>query len=234
MNCKKCGRPMGKKGYCANCEPRKAQPAPAKKNNKLWLIIGACALAVALIIGACFLFCGDDENEATASGKHHVEIEIRDYGTVKVELDADVAPITVENFISLANEGFYDGVPFHRIMEGFMMQGGDPLGNGYGDSGKTIKGEFTNNGVPNTLSHTRGAISMARSQKYDSASCQFFIVHEDARASLDGDYACFGYVTEGMDIVDKICTEATPMDRNGLIMVEQRPHIQTITVTPIQ
>ena len=115
-----------------------------------------------------------------------------------------------------------------------MMQGGDPLGNGYGDSGKTIKGEFTNNGVPNTLSHTRGAISMARSPKYDSASCQFFIVHEDARASLDGDYACFGYVTEGMDIVDKICTEATPMDRNGLIMVEQRPHIQTITVTPIQ
>ena len=107
-------------------------------------------------------------------------------------------------------------------------------GYGYGDSGKTIKGEFTNNGVPNTLSHTRGAISMARSQKYDSASCQFFIVHEDARASLDGDYACFGYVTEGMDIVDKICTEATPMDRNGLIMVEQRPHIQTITVTPIQ
>ena len=115
-----------------------------------------------------------------------------------------------------------------------MMQGGDPLGNGYGDSGQSIKGEFVNNGVPNTLSHTRGAISMARSAKYDSASCQFFIVHQDATQHLDGDYACFGYVTEGMDIVDKICAEATPMDSNGLIMVEQRPRIQTIKVEPIQ
>ena len=238
MNCKKCGRPMGKKGYCANCEPKKAQQEPVKKNNKLWLIIGACALVLVLIIGACFLLCGDDaqepSGEVTASGKRHVEIEIREYGTIKLELDADAAPITVDNFVSLAQSGFYDGVPFHRIIEGFMMQGGDPLGNGYGDSGTSIKGEFINNGVPNTLSHTRGAISMARSAKYDSASCQFFIVHEDASEHLDGDYAVFGYVTEGMDIVDRICTEATPMDNNGLIMVEQRPHIQTIKVEPIQ
>ena len=233
MNCKKCGRPMGKKGYCANCEPRKAQPAPAKKNNKLWLIIGACALAVALIIGACFLFCGDDENEATASGKHHVEIEIRDYGTVKVELDADVAPITVENFISLANEGFYDGVPFHRIMEGFMMQGGDPDGDGLTNADqKTIKGEFSENGVENPLSHTRGAISMARmGGDMDSASSQFFIVHEDS-TFLDGQYACFGYVTEGMEIVDEICEFSTSVvtDDNGTVPAEYQPIMETIRV----
>ena len=137
------------------------------------------------------------------------------------------------NFESLANSGFYDGLTFHRIIEGFMMQGGDPLGNGYGDSGKTIKGEFVNNGVANTLSHTRGAISMARSAKYDSASCQFFIVHQDATDSLDGDYAVFGYVIEGMNVVDQICAEATPVDKNGFIMVEQRPRIATITVSPI-
>ena len=155
-------------------------------------------------------------------------------GTIKMCFYPEYAPKAVENFLTHAKDGYYDGLTFHRIIEGFMMQGGDPLGNGYGDSGQSIKGEFVNNGVPNTLSHTRGAISMARSAKYDSASCQFFIVHQDATEHLDGDYACFGYVTEGMDIVDKICAEATPMDSNGLIMVEQRPRIQTIKVEPIQ
>ena len=212
--------------------------APAKKPVSSWVIF---FISLAIVVGLVALvqFTGQPKpvppDEPTVfTPTHRAEIVMEGYGSIHLDLDGNAAPITVANFAELANSGFYDGLTFHRIIEGFMMQGGDPLGNGYGDSGKTIKGEFTNNGVPNTLSHTRGAISMARSQKYDSASCQFFIVHEDARASLDGDYACFGYVTEGMDIVDKICTEATPMDRNGLIMVEQRPHIQTITVTPIQ
>ncbi len=239
MNCKKCGRPMGKKGYCANCEPRKAQQEPAKKNNKLWLIIGACALVLVLIIGACFLLCGDDaqepSGEVTASGKRHVEIEIRDYGTIKLELDADAAPITVDNFVSLAESGFYDGVPFHRIMEGFMMQGGDPDGDGITNSDqKTIKGEFSANGVENPLSHTRGAISMARmGHDMDSASSQFFIVHDDSAAySLDGQYACFGYVTEGIEVVDEICEFSSTVvtDNNGSVPAEYQPIIETIRV----
>ncbi len=241
MNCKKCGRPMGKKGYCASCEPQKAQPPVKKNNKKLWLIIGGCALAAVLIVTACLLLCGGDDEapltsqqgEATVSGKHHVEIDIRDYGTVKVELDADVAPITVENFISLAESGFYDGVPFHRIMEGFMMQGGDPDGDGMTNADQqTIKGEFSSNGIENPLSHTRGAISMARlGGDMDSASSQFFIVHEDS-TFLDGDYACFGYVTEGMDVVDTICEFSTSVvtDDNGSVPAQYQPIIETVRV----
>ena len=150
------------------------------------------------------------------SGKHHAEIIIKDYGTIAVELDADTAPITVTNFVKLAQEGFYDGLTFHRIMDGFMMQGGDPLGNGTGGSSETIKGEFSNNGVENGLSHTKGAISMARSSSPDSASSQFFIVETDS-TFLDGDYAVFGYVTEGIEIVEKICGDAQPTDNNGSI-----------------
>ena len=133
----------------------------------------------------------DDDSSASGellSGKHHVEIEVQDYGTIEVELDADAAPITTTNFINLAQSGFYDGLTFHRIISGFMIQGGDPLGNGTGGSEETIKGEFSSNGVENDLSHTRGAISMARSSDPDSASSQFFIVHEDS-TYLDGDYA---------------------------------------------
>ncbi len=163
------------------------------------------------------------------SGKHHVNIVIKDKGTIKVELDADVAPITVTNFVNLAKDGFYDGVVFHRIIEDFMMQGGDPTGTGNGGSGTTIKGEFAINGVKNNLSHTRGAISMARSSKNDSASSQFFIVHEDS-LHLDGQYACFGYVTEGMEIVDDICENTEGGDANGIIPEANRPVIETIEV----
>ena len=124
--------------------------------------------------------------ESQGVGTHHAEIEIQDYGTITVELDGDAAPITVQNFMDLANDGFYDGLTFHRIISGFMMQGGDPNGNGTGGSENTIKGEFSANGVENPLSHTRGAISMARSQAYDSASSQFFICHADS-TFLDGD-----------------------------------------------
>ncbi len=167
--------------------------------------------------------------ESQGVGTHHAEIEIQDYGTITVELDGDAAPITVQNFMDLANDGFYDGLTFHRIIAGFMMQGGDPNGNGTGGSENTIKGEFSSNGVENTLSHTRGAISMARSQNPDSASSQFFICHADS-AFLDGQYACFGYVTEGMDVVDDVCEAAQPTDGNGTIPADQQPVITAIRV----
>ena len=158
-----------------------------------------------------------------------MEIEVENYGTIKVELDGDAAPITVENFLKLAGDGFYDGLTFHRIMEGFMIQGGDPTGTGMGGSDETIKGEFAANGVENSLSHTRGAISMARATDYDSASSQFFIVHEDS-TFLDGNYAAFGYVTEGIEIVDQICADTPVQDDNGTVKAEDQPVITSITV----
>lgn len=159
----------------------------------------------------------------------YADIEIENYGTITVVLDKTSAPITVDNFINLATSGFYDGLTFHRIMEGFMMQGGDPKGDGSGGADSKIVGEFKQNGYDNNLSHTRGAISMARAMAYDSASSQFFIVHEDS-TFLDGTYAGFGYVTEGMDIVDQICEEAVPTDNNGTIPKEAQPVIKTITI----
>ena len=159
----------------------------------------------------------------------YADIEIENYGTITVALDKTSAPVTVDNFINLATSGFYDGLTFHRIMEGFMMQGGDPKGDGSGGADSKIVGEFKQNGYDNNLSHTRGAISMARAMAYDSASSQFFIVHEDS-TFLDGTYAGFGYVTEGMDIVDQICEEAVPTDNNGTIPKEAQPVIKTITI----
>lgn len=171
----------------------------------------------------------DDADSTTVTGDVTAVIEIEDYGTIKAELNADAAPITVSNFVKLSEEGFYNGLTFHRIMEGFMMQGGCPEGTGYGGSDQNIKGEFLANGVNNTLSHTRGALSMARSQSYDSASSQFFIVHEDS-TFLDGSYAVFGYVTEGIEVVDKVCTEAKPTDNNGTIPKKAQPVIKSIKI----
>ncbi len=162
-------------------------------------------------------------------GKVNAEIVVKDYGTIKLELDADVAPITVTNFVELAKNGFYDNLTFHRIIKGFMIQGGDPEGNGIGGSGKNIKGEFKNNGVNNTISHNRGVISMARSQDYNSASSQFFIVQEDSH-HLDGMYAAFGHVTSGMEIVDKICDDVKVEDDNGTVLKENQPIIETIKI----
>ena len=164
------------------------------------------------------------------TGIHHAEIEVKDYGTIDVELDADVAPITVTNFVKLAQEGFYDGLTFHRIMEGFMIQGGDPNGNGTGGSDENIKGEFSSNGVENEISHTRGTISMARASDPDSGSSQFFIVQADS-TFLDGDYAGFGQVTSGMDVVDQICEDSKPTDNNGTIPASEQPVIETIKIT---
>ena len=160
---------------------------------------------------------------------YYADIAVEGYGTITVQLDPEAAPITAANFVTLAVNGFYDGLTFHRIIEDFMMQGGDPNGDGTGGSGSTIVGEFTDNGYDNTLSHTRGAISMARSSAYDSASSQFFICHVDATA-LDGQYAVFGYVTDGMDIVDAICAAAQPTDSNGTIPAEEQPVITEIRI----
>ena len=161
------------------------------------------------------------------SGIHHAEMVIKDYGTIEMELDADTAPVTVTNFVKLVQDNFYDGLTFHRIIKGFMMQGGDPLGNGTGGSDENIKGEFANNGVKNDISHKRGTISMARASDPDSASSQFFIMHQDG-TYLDGDYAAFGHVTEGMDVVDKICEEAVPVNSQGLIDASKQPVIESI------
>ena len=198
-----------------------------------------------MVVAVALAGCGDrseadDESQVESqtgagfqaesiSGKHHVEITIADYGTVSVELDADVAPVSVANFLNLASDGFYDGLTFHRIMSGFMIQGGDPKGNGRGGSDTNIKGEFALNGVENNLSHTRGAISMARASDYDSASSQFFIVHEDS-TFLDGQYACFGYVTEGIEVVDAICEAVPAVDDNGTVEKENQPVIESVKV----
>lgn len=188
----------------------------------------AILLTLSLLI-LCMAGCGKTEGSTNFEGDVVAVIDIRDYGTIKVELDSEAAPITVENFVELAESGFYDGLTFHRIIEGFMMQGGDPDGNGTGGSDKTIKGEFFANGVNNTLSHTRGAISMARSNNYNSASSQFFIMHEDY-TGLDGMYACFGYVVEGIEVVDAICESAQPVDNNGTIPYAEQPIIDSITI----
>ena len=137
-----------------------------------------------------------------------VRIHVLDYGIIDIELDRENAKETVDNFIKLVKEGFYDHLTFHRIIKGFMIQGGDPLGNGTGGSDKTIKGEFKANGVNNNLSHKRGVISMARANDYNSASSQFFICHQDC-LYLDGLYASFGKVINGMDTVDKIASVKT-------------------------
>ncbi len=165
--------------------------------------------------------------QGNLSGKHHVKITVKDYGTIEVELDADQAPITVTNFAKLVREGFYDGLTFHRIISGFMIQGGDPDGTGRGGSDETIKGEFSSNGVENSIKHTRGTISMARSQDPDSASSQFFIMHQDADY-LDGEYAGFGHVTSGMEVVDQICKKTPVTDSNGMVKKSNRPVIEKI------
>ncbi|MBR1384536.1 MAG: peptidylprolyl isomerase [Ruminococcus sp.] len=137
-----------------------------------------------------------------------IVIEMENGKKIKIELFPEVAPLSCANFEELVEKGFYDGLTFHRVIEGFMIQGGDPLGNGTGGSEYTIKGEFAMNGVPNPIKHTRGVVSMARSANPNSASSQFFIVHKDA-TYLDGQYAAFGNVVEGMDVVDEIASAKT-------------------------
>ena len=152
------------------------------------------------------------------------------YGSIEVTLNANVAPITVSNFCHLAEDGFYDGLTFHRVVPGFMIQGGDPAGDGTGGSGATIKGEFSDNGVENSIPHVRGTISMARASDPDSASSQFFIMQETT-PSLDGQYAAFGTVTSGMEVVDAICEKVVAADeQSGLVAPENQPVITTVEV----
>ena len=175
-----------------------------------------------------FSACGAAEENTTTEITGEtimVQIEMENGGIIKLELYPDKAPITCENFVKLAKDGFYDGLIFHRVIKDFMIQGGDPTGTGMGGADKNIKGEFAVNGVHNDISHVRGVISMARSRSYDSASSQFFICHADAKY-LDGQYAAFGKVIEGMEVVDEIAEVKTDYsDRPMIDMV-----IKTITV----
>ena len=145
-----------------------------------------------------------------------VKITVKNFGTMTAELYPEFAPKTVENFVKLVKEGFYDGIIFHRVIAGFMIQGGDPTGTGCGGSGENIKGEFALNGVKNDISHVRGVISMARSQRPNSASSQFFIMHADGKF-LDGQYAAFGKVTKGMEVVDEIAGVKTDYSDRPII-----------------
>ena len=238
------------------------------------------ALALTFVMAFSFTACGDEntssldttatqnsssdyqsenqtsaDNSTTVEGVVKAEIVIKKHGTIKLDLYADEVPETVANFVKLAKSGFYNGLTFHRIMEDFMMQGGDPEGDGTGGSDEDIKGEFSANGHRNNISHIRGTISMARSgsqyeqylsmgyklsdlpsdaqsdlkRAYNSGSSQFFICHADS-LFLDGNYAAFGRVTDGMNIVDKICTESAPIDNNGTIPAEKQPVIETIKI----
>ena len=196
--------------------------------------IAAAALSLFIVTG--ITACGakkenaDTQSETAKYGIHHAVISVEGYGDIKLELDGDTAPITVKNFVELAKSGFYDGLTFHRIIKGFMIQGGDPKGNGTGGSDKTIKGEFSQNGVENSISHKRGVISMARSSDYNSASSQFFIMHEDGDY-LDGMYAAFGHVTDGMDVVDKIAENTPVTDSNGTVSSANQPVITSVKIT---
>ena len=192
---------------------------------KKWIcIISLCLFMMSLTA------CGAEPEayEPQTEGNAAV-ITVKDYGVIRVELDRSAAPITADNFVKLAQNGFYDGLTFHRIISGFMIQGGDPTGTGMGGSEETIKGEFRDNGVENPITHKRGVISMARSQNMDSASSQFFIVHEDS-PHLDGAYAGFGHVTEGMEVVDSICQNTPVIDGNGTVQAEDQPVIESIVI----
>ena len=206
------------------------------KSLKIVSLMATCAL----ILCCCSAKGNAVENEETGPAmmayevggeanqmNPKVEIKIKDYGVIQLELEPNEAPITVENFMRLVNEGFYNNLTFHRIIKDFMIQGGDPLGNGTGGSDYEIKGEFESNGIKNNISHKRGVISMARSQFPDSASSQFFICHKDSEF-LDGSYAAFGHVTSGIEVVDKICDKVEPIDSNGTVPKEEQPVIEYI------
>ena len=215
-------------------EPKKAA---SKHNTLIYAVIAVCVVAIAAVVIILTRSKPAEDNKAAFAALETVEYSVKneedpvavitmDSGsTIIVELYPDVAPNTVANFIELANDGFYDGLIFHRVISGFMIQGGDPNGNGTGGPGYTINGEFTANGFENLLSHDRGVISMARSTAYNSAGSQFFIMHADY-PSLDGQYAAFGKVVYGMDTVDAIASVKT--DANNKPKTEQK--IKTIRV----
>ena len=189
-----------------------------------------CLLLIFVLSVSLMFACSKNQDSGLAEESYKIEIEIENYGTITAVLDAKTAPITVENFINNVKSGFYNGLTFHRIIKGFMMQGGDQNGDGINNEGTpTIKGEFAYNGVENNISHTRGTLSMARSADYDSASTQFFIMHEDY-TSLDNQYAAFGRVVKGIEVVDAICNNSITEDNNGTVLERNRPVIKEIRI----
>jgi peptidyl-prolyl cis-trans isomerase B (cyclophilin B) len=239
---------MANKKQVARAAAEAAKKAQQAKNDKRNMIIGIVAVLLVAAVALGFILSGDDApanqpsavvveghtaaSEITEKVTHNVVIEVEDYGTISAVLYGEAAPITVANFVKLANEGFYDGLTFHRIISGFMIQGGDPLGNGTGGSSETIKGEFFSNGVDNPIKHKRGVLSMARSADNNSASSQFFIMH-DVAPWLDGSYASFGCVTEGIEVVDAICQKTPVLDSNGTVAKVNQPKIVSIRVTEV-
>ena len=241
---------MANKKQVARAAAAAQQKEAQAKLDKRNMIIGIVAVILVAAVALFLILGGKDEpaqntnpttvtesapsaaNEIEAKATHNVTIEIENYGTITAELYGEVAPITVENFVKLAGEGFYDGLTFHRIIDGFMIQGGDPRGNGTGGSDQNIKGEFKANGVDNPITHQRGVLSMARSSAYDSASSQFFIMHQ-VSPWLDGQYAAFGCVLEGMDVVDAICANTPVTDGNGTVAKANQPKITSIKVTEV-
>lgn len=202
--------------YYQEIEKKKKKEA-AKKRNKIVAIVIAIALVLVIAISAFTIAYRYYMEMKLYRRTIEVVLEMEKFGNITLELYPDLAPITVENFVNYVNEGFYDGLTFHRVIESFMLQGGDPTGTGVGDpSLTTIKGEFAANGVKNNLSFERGVIGMARGTSYDSASSQFFICHEDSDF-LDGEYAAFGRVIDGMPVVDTLaaCDKTTKIDAEG-------------------
>jgi len=197
------------------------------KKKLPWLVALAAIVLVGAVVTLVLVMNGSTQDGDLLKGKHYVQIDVADYGVITAELDADAAPITVTNFMKLAESGFYDGLTFHRIISGFMIQGGDPKGNGTGGSDEKIKGEFKANGVENPIAHDRGVLSMARSMLNDSASSQFFIMHEKA-PHLDGQYAAFGKVLSGMEVVDAICESVPVTDGNGSVAKANQPVMTSV------
>ena len=196
----------------------KNPPKKKKVSPTPWIVLAAVVLIAGALIALLTIKPWRKD--------YYADIEIEGYGTITVFLDGHAAPKTVKNFVSLAESGYYNGATFHRIIKGFMMQGG--TGDG---TAKKIKGEFKENGVNNPLKHERGTISMARANDYDSGNSQFFICQTTENcAHLDGSYAAFGHVTRGMEIVDEICNSANPTDSNGTIPASEQPVIVSVTI----
>ncbi len=196
--------------------------------KKIYLLIIICLVS---LFSACKSSSDyDNKQKRLYEDQININIEVKNYGTISLELYPNLAPITVDNFVSLVKSGFYDGLTFHRIIDGFMIQGGSPQGNSSGGLSQKIKGEFEANGIKNELKHERGVISMARAgNDYNSASCQFFIVHK-TYPSLDGQYAAFGKVTNGIEVVDQIVKNTKIEDSNGTVLKENQPIIEKIYV----
>lgn len=203
------------------------------RKKKLSVIIAIAIALCLLIVGTGVVCAFKYSDKFNPEGVYRAKIVVEDYGSIIIEMDAKNAPITVENFFNLVKSNFYDGLTFHRISPNFLIHGGSPDGTNWGASANNIYGEFSENGFENGLSHTRGVVSMARSEHYDSGSCQFFILKSDL-TEIDGKFAAFGRVVKGMEVVDKMCEDANPIDSNGTISPQNQPVIKKITISRVK